>query len=493
MANYDYDIGIIGGGAAGLTVASGAAQLGAKTLLIEKEKVLGGDCLHYGCVPSKTLIKTAHVYHLMKNGPKFGLPEIVLPPVDFSAVSNRIQSVIGVIQKHDSVERFCKLGVQVEFGNPEFRDEHAIDLDGRSISARTWVIATGSSAAAPPVTGLDQTPYLTNRDIFRLKKLPGSMIILGAGPIAIEMAQAFCRLGTKVTVIQRSGQILSKEDQNLADIVQQVLAAEGVNFEMNTAIVRVKDLGSEREVVVKKHSGETLSFKTETILVAMGRAPNVAGLGLKKIDVPFDRKGIKVNRYLKTSHKHIYAAGDVIGGYQFTHVAGYEGGVVLSNAIFHIPKKANYTHVPWCTYTHPELAGIGINEKSARAAGIDYSVWSEKFNDNDRGLSEGESVGQIKLLLDSKEKPLGIQILGPHAGELLSEWVAIMNGNVGLSKIASAIHPYPTLSEINKKVVGSVFSQKIFSDRVRKGLKFFFNFKGRTCTCGQDIACEKEQ
>jgi len=493
MANYDYDIGIIGGGAAGLTVASGAAQLGAKTLLIEKEKVLGGDCLHYGCVPSKTLIKTAHVYHLMKNGPKFGLPEIELPPVDFSAVSNRIQSVIGVIQKHDSVERFCKLGVRVEFGNPEFNDEHAINLGGRSISARTWVIATGSSAAVPPVTGLDQTPYLTNRDIFRLQKLPGSMIILGAGPIAIEMAQAFCRLGTKVTLIQRSGQILSKEDQDLADIVQQVLAAEGINFEMNTAIVRVKDLGSEREVVVKKQSGETLSLKAESILVAMGRAPNIAGLGLEKIGVPFDHKGIKVNNYLKTSHKHIYAAGDVIGGYQFTHVAGYEGGVVLSNAIFHLPKKANYTHVPWCTYTHPELAGIGMNEKSAKAAGIDYSVWSEEFNDNDRGLSEGESVGRIKLLLDSKEKPLGIQILGPHAGELLSEWVAIMNGNVGLSKIASAIHPYPTLSEINKKVVGSVFSQKIFSDRVRKGLKFFFNFKGRACTCGQDAACKKER
>ncbi len=488
MADYDYDIGIIGGGAAGLTVASGSAQLGAKTLLIEREEVLGGDCLHYGCVPSKTLIKTAHVYHLMKNGPKFGLPEIKLPPVDFSAVSDRIRSVIGVIQKHDSVERFCKLGVQVEFGDPEFNDEHAINLDGRSISARTWVIATGSSAAIPPVAGLDQTPYLTNRDIFSLKKLPGSMIILGAGPIATEMAQAFCRLGTKVTVIQRSGQILSKEDQDLADIVQQVLEAEGVSFQMNAAIVRVKDLGSEREVVVKKQSGETLSLKAEAIFVALGRTPNLAGLGLEKIDVPFDRKGIKVNSYLKTSHKHIYAAGDVIGGYQFTHVAGYEGGVVLSNAIFHLPKKTNYTHVPWCTYTHPELASIGMNEKSAKAAGLDYSVWCEEFDDNDRGLSEGESVGRIKLLLDGKEKPLGIQILGPHAGELLSEWVAIMNGNVGLSKIASTIHPYPTLSEINKKVVGSVFAKKIFSDRVRKGLKFFFNFKGRACTWDEEIS-----
>ena len=493
MANYDYDIGIIGGGAAGLTVASGASQLGAKTLLVEKERALGGDCLHYGCVPSKTLIKTAHVYHLMKNGPQFGLPEIKLPPVDFALVSERIRSVIGVIQKHDSVERFCKLGAKVEFGDPEFSDEHAINLGGKSISARTWVIATGSSSAIPPVEGLGETPYLSNRDIFSLKKLPGSMIILGAGPIATEMAQAFCRLGSKVTVIQRSGQILSKEDQDLAAIVQQVLAGEGVNFQMHSSIVCVKDLGHEREVVVKTKAGETVSLRAEAILVAMGRTPNVAGLGLEKIEVPYDLKGIKVNSYLKTRHKHIYAAGDVIGGYQFTHVAGYEGGVVLSNAIFRLPKKVNYTHVPWCTYTHPELASIGMNEKSAKADGIDYSVWSEEFNDNDRGVTEGESVGRIKLLLDRKEKPLGIQILGPHAGDLLSEWVAIMNGNVGLSKIASSIHPYPTLGEINKKVVGSVFAKKLFSDRVRKGLKFFFSFKGRACTCGQDVTCEEEK
>ena len=481
MADYDYDIGIIGGGAAGLTVASGAAQLGAKTLLIEKEKELGGDCLHYGCVPSKTLIKTAHVYHLMKNGPQFGLPSISPPPVDFSEVSSRIKSVIGVIQKHDSVERFCKLGAKVTFGNPEFLDEHAISLDGKSISARTWVIATGSSPAVPPVEGLDKTPYLTNRDIFYLDKLPGSLVVLGAGPIATEMAQAFCRLGSKVTVIQRSGQILSKEDKDMAEIVKQELEKEGVVFQMNASVVRVGDLGREREVVIKNEAGETQTLKTDAILVALGRSPNVAGLGLEKIDIPFDHKGIKVNNYLRTFHKHIYAAGDVIGGYQFTHVAGYEGGVVLSNAIFHLPKKTNYTHVPWCTYAHPELASIGMNEKRAKAAGIEYSVWSEEFADNDRGLAEGEAIGRLKLLLDRKENPIGVQILGPHAGELLGEWVAIMNGGVGLSKIASAIHPYPTLGEINKKVVGSVFAPKIFSETVRKGLKFFFRYQGKAC------------
>ncbi|MDW7773638.1 MAG: FAD-dependent oxidoreductase [Desulfobulbaceae bacterium] len=492
MADYDYDIGIIGGGSAGLTVASGAAQLGAKTLLIEKEKALGGDCLHYGCVPSKTLIKTAHVYHLMKNGPRFGLPALSLPPVDFREVSDRIRSVIGVIQKHDSVERFCKLGAKVEFGDPKFIDEHAVSLAGRSVSARTWVIATGSSAAVPPVEGLDTTPYLTNRDIFYLDKLPGSMIVLGAGPIAAEMAQAFCRLGTRVTVIQRSGQILSKEDKDMADMVRQELEREGVLFRMNTAVVRVGDLGGEREVVVKDKAGETDVLKAEAILVALGRSPNVAGLGLEEIDIPFDNKGIKVNDRLRTSHKHIYAAGDVIGGYQFTHVAGYEGGVVLSNAVFHLPKKTNYTYVPWCTYTHPELASIGMNEKGAREAGIDFSVFSEEFSGNDRALAEGESIGRIKLLLDKKEKPLGIQILGPQAGNLLSEWVAIMNGGVGLSKIASAIHPYPTLGEVNKRVVGSVFAPKIFSGTVKKGLKFFFSLKGRACTCGEEAACEEE-
>lgn len=479
MADYDYDLGIIGGGAAGLTVASGAAQLGARTLLVEKEAALGGDCLHYGCVPSKTLLKTAHVYQLMKNGPQFGLPAITPPGVDFRQVAARIRSVISTIQEHDSVARFCKLGARVEFGNPVFTDEHAISLGGKSISARAWVIATGSSPEIPAIEGLAATPYLTNRDLFSLDTLPSSMIILGAGPIAVEMAQAFCRLGTKVTVIQRSGQILSKEDRDMAGIVQQALEEEGVTFLLNTAVVRVGDLGSEREVVVKNAAGEIMSLKGEAILVALGRSANAAGLGLAEIGIPFDRKGLTVDSHLRTSHRHIYGAGDVIGGYQFTHAAGYEGSVVLSNAVFHLPKKADYSLVPWCTYTHPALASIGLNEKMAQKAGIDYTVWSEEFSNNDRGLAEGESVGRIKLLLGPRGKPLGVQVLGPQAGELLGEWVAVMNGGIGLSKIASAIHPYPTLGEINKRVAGAVFAKRLFSAPVRKGLRFFFGLRGR--------------
>ena len=481
MATYDFDIGVIGGGSAGLTIAAGAAQLGAKTLLVEKEPVLGGDCLHYGCVPSKTLIKSARVYHEIKNAGKFGLPPIDVKPVDFREVSKRIRAVISVIQKHDSVERFCSLGARVEFGQAEFIDEHAIRLAGRTYSAKTWAVATGSSPAVPPFDGLAGVSYLTNKDIFYLDTLPGSMILLGGGPIAIEMAQAFNRLGTEVSVIQRSNQILSKEDKDMADTVMERLAGEGVKFFLGSSITGIREEKGRKLVTFKSQEGETTAISGETILVAMGRAPNVEELGLDKIGVNFSRKGIEVDNRMRTNHKHIYAAGDITGEFQFTHAAGYEGGIVISNAVFHLPRKVDYTYLPWCTYTSPELASIGMNEKTAAAAGIKYSVWTEEFRNNDRSLAEGEETGRIKMLLNEKEKPIGVQILGPHAGDLLSEWVAVLNGGVKLSTLAGAIHPYPTLGEINKRVAGAFLSKKIFSDTVKKGLKLFFNFKGRAC------------
>lgn len=485
MSKYDYDIGVIGGGSAGLTVTSGAAQLGAKTLLIEKEKKLGGDCLHYGCVPSKTLIKTAHVYHTMKKAKTFGLPEIKVPPVDYKQVSNRIKSVIDVIQKHDSEERFCSLGAKVEFGNPTFTDEHSVKVNGKTFSAKIWVIATGSSPVAPPIEGLDQTGYITNKEIFYLDYLPKSMIVLGGGPIGVEMGQAFNRLGTTVTIIDRADQILGKEDKDMADQVMNVMVSEGVMFNLGASIQATRDLGDEKEVSIMDNNGKMIKLKAETILVAMGRSPNTAGLGLEDIGLITEKSGVKVDKRLRTNHKHIYAAGDVNGGYQFTHAAGYEGGIVISNAIFHLPRKTDYTYLPWCTYADPELASIGMNEKAAQAAGIDCSVWIEAFKDNDRSLAENETVGKIKMILNEKEKPIGVQILGPHAGDLLSEWVAVLNGKVKLSTLASAVHPYPTIGEINKKVAGTFFSPKIFSDKIQKGLKFFFHLRGRAC--GTDI------
>ena len=481
MADYDYDIGVIGGGAAGLTVTSGAAQLGAKTLLIEKEKELGGDCLHFGCVPSKTLIKTANVYHMMKNAEKYGLPFVEAPSIDFKKVSQRIKSVISVIQKHDSQERFCRLGAKVEFGVPVFTDEHAIQLNGKRISAKTWVIATGSSPFIPPVSGLDKTGYITNKEIFYLDRLPKSMVIMGGGPIGSEMGQAFNRLGTKVYIVNRGDQILGKEDKDMADTVKAVMESEGVKFYLNASIEAVRDLGKDKEVIVTDNEGKSLTLKAEIVMVAAGRTPNIYGMGLEDIGVKVNRFGIEVDKRLRTNHKHIYAAGDVNGGFLFTHAAGYEGGIVVSNAIFRLPRKTDYTYLPWCTYTDPELASIGMNEKTAKANGIDYSIIVEEFKNNDRSLAEEESIGKIKMLLNEKEIPIGVQIVGPHAGDLVSEWVAVLNGKVKLSTLAAAVHPYPTIGEINKKVAGTYFTPKIFSDKIKKGLKFFFNLKGRAC------------
>jgi pyruvate/2-oxoglutarate dehydrogenase complex dihydrolipoamide dehydrogenase (E3) component len=308
------------------------------------------------------------------------------------------------------------------------------------------------------------------------------MIILGGGPIGTEMAQAFGRLGTRVSVVDLAPQLLGKEDPDMAAKVREIMAAEGVAFYLENAIESVADEGALKAVSIRDKSGSTTLLKAEQILVALGRRPNTAGLGLEAVGVDMHPRGIKVDSRLRTSQRHIYAAGDVNGGYQFTHAAGYEGGIVISNAVFRLPRKADYRFLPWCTYVDPELASIGRNERAARDADIDYTVWSESFGENDRSLAEGNARGKIKMILDEKEKPIGIQILGPHAGDLMGEWVAALNGGVKLSTLAAAVHPYPTLVEINKRVTGSYFSPKIFSDRIKKGLKFFFNLKGRACT-----------
>jgi pyruvate/2-oxoglutarate dehydrogenase complex dihydrolipoamide dehydrogenase (E3) component len=481
MASFDYDVGILGGGAAGLTMASGAAQLGAKTILIEKEPHLGGDCLHFGCVPSKTLIRSAQVYHQSQQAQRYGLPAMTPPPVDFASVAARIRAVIAAIQAHDSVERFCGLGAQVEFGQARFLDEHCVDLEGRRIAAKYWLIATGSRPAAPPLPGLENTPHLTNKQIFSLERLPESLLILGAGPIAIEMAQAFQRLGSQVTVVQRGGQILSNEDPDLAGLALDILSQEGVRFCLNAKVRAARDLGASRELSIIDGEGQEQRLSAQELLVALGRAPNLEDLDLAAAGVEFDAKGLKLDNRLRTSQRHIFGAGDVTGGFQFTHAAGYEAGVALTNAVLRLPRRADYTRMPWCTYCDPELASIGLNEKLARAAGLEYQVWREEFSANDRALAEGRERGQIKLLVDRQERPLGVQILGPSAGELLGEWVAVLGGKVRLSTLAGAVHPYPTLGEINKRLAGSLLAPKLFSERVRKGLHFFFHLKGRAC------------
>lgn len=478
MSIYDYDIGVIGAGAAGLTVASGSAQLGAKTLLIEKEDLLGGDCLHYGCVPSKTLIKSAAVYHQIGRMREFGLPEVQRPPVDFITVRERIEQTIATIQHHDSVERFSGMGVDVRFGDAQFVDDHKVDVGGAGLTAKKWVICTGSSPHIPSVSGLTEIGALTNRTIFSLDTLPQSLIVIGGGPIGIEMAQAFRRLGSDVIVLQRGSQILSREDTDLAASLQLMLEEEGIRFLLGCEFLSIKEGKAGTQVCVRDAEGNEQVLIGSHLLVAAGRTANVEGLKLKNSGVDYTARGIGVDQRLRTGSKHIYAAGDVIGGYQFTHAAGYEGGIVVSNAVMGLPRKTNYRWMPHCTYSDPELGGIGMSEKEVKQRGISYDIIEESFNGNDRAQAESETRGRIKLILDKKGKTIGVRILGYHAGEMLSEWVTALNGGVKLSTIAGSIHPYPTMSEINKRVVGAIFSEKIFSDRVRKILRTIYRYRG---------------
>jgi pyruvate/2-oxoglutarate dehydrogenase complex dihydrolipoamide dehydrogenase (E3) component len=484
MASYDYDLGIIGGGAAGLTAAAGAAQFGAKTLLIEKTSNLGGDCLYYGCVPSKTLIRTAGVYSLLKRSKEFGLPEIQLPSVDLGAVMDRVKSVIEKIQRHDSTERFCGLGAKVVFGNAAFITDHTISLDGRNISAKSWIIATGSSPDLPPVEGLATVPYWTNETIFNQRKLPTSLIVLGGGPIGLELAQALGRLGCKTTIVEFMDQILGPEDADLAAILEERLKEEGMTILKGTQALKAEYIDSTFHLTVasKADKGKTNILKADALLVAAGRKPNIDGLGLEAAGIKFTPRGIPTNARMKTNISHIYACGDVNGQMPFTHVAGYEAGIALTNAILRLPRRADYSKIGWCTYTDPEVASIGLNERRAKKAGVKYRFWEENYADNDRALAEGETKGKIKLLVSPGGKLLGCQIIGAHAGELIHEWVIAVEGGVKLSTIAGAVHIYPTISEISKRVAGKIFAEKIFSNRSRSILKFIFSLKGRACS-----------
>jgi pyruvate/2-oxoglutarate dehydrogenase complex dihydrolipoamide dehydrogenase (E3) component len=483
MAAFDYDLGILGGGAAGLTAAAGAAQFGAKTILIEKAGKLGGDCLHFGCVPSKTLIRSAGIWSLARRAKEFGLPEVELPPVSLAAVMARVGSVIDAIQEHDSPERFCRLGAAVRFGEPRFVDDHTVSVDGDRLTARAWILATGSSPSLPPVEGLEDVPYWTNETVFSQKELPKRLLVLGGGPIGVEMAQAFQRLGSEVTVIEFADRILGQEDPDIADILRTRLETEGVKILTGTKALKAGSPGSSviLRIASVKEEGEPRTIEGDVLLVAAGRKPNVEGLELQAAGVEFSPRGVPADGRMRTNVPHVYSCGDVNGVFPFTHVAGYEAGIALSNAILRIPRKADYAKVPWCTYTDPEIASVGLNEKRATAAGVEYRVLEAPFSEVDRALAEGEAEGKIKLLVTPSGSLLGCQIAGHHAGELIHEWVAAINGGVKLSILAGSIHAYPTLAEISKKAAGSYYSKKLFSDRTRKILRFLFDLKGRAC------------
>lgn len=475
----EYDLLVLGGGAAGLTVTAGAARLGVRVLLVEREAALGGDCLHYGCVPSKTLIETARVRHQAGRAAQYGLPETALSPVDFGAVRQRIQGVIAGIQEHDSPDRFRRLGAEVRFGQARFVDDHALELDGRRITADRIVIATGSRAAVPDIPGLAEAGYLTNRELFSLDKLPASLVVLGGGAIAVEMGQAFARLGSRVTLIQRSRQLLSREDADLAAVVAAGLAADGVDVRLGATVESVAgpDAAGLRTVTVVS-DGVRQEITAEAVLAAMGRTPNLDGLGLDAAGIAYTQKGLVLDDRLRTSASHVFGAGDVTGDHQFTHAAGYEGGVVLAGAVFRLPRRVDYTWLPRCAFTGPALAAAGLTETRAKAAGLPHTVVVEPFSGNDRARAAGETAGLVKLILGRRGRLLGVGIAGPGAGELLAQWLTAGVAKVGLATLAGTVLPYPTLAETGKRAAGRPLEGKLFSPLTRRLLRLVFGYRG---------------
>lgn len=477
MPKYTHDVVVLGGGAGGLTAASGCAQLGLKTALIEKEH-LGGDCLYYGCVPSKSLLQTASVYYNARTASRYGLPSFEPPEVNMSDVNARVQSVIQAIAHHDSPERFEGLGAEVMFGSPRFISPHEVSIDGKTVSAKSFVIATGSSPRSVPIPGLEETGYITNLDIFSLEDRPNRLAVIGAGPIGVEMSQAFTRLGSSVTLMDLATQILPKEDADMAAFVERRLADEGATLKLGVSIKRIEAGGGAKRVIVEKDGTEEV-VEADEILLSAGRIGNTSELDLEKAGVAVERSYITTNSKLQSSQKHILAVGDCNGRYLFTHVAGAEGSVAVRRIALHAGGSMNYQNVPWCTYTDPELASVGYNEQRASEAGIDYHAVSEPFSSVDRAHAEGETDGLIKLLLDKKGKIIGTQIVGHHAGELILPSLFAANDGWKVGKLMGPIVPYPTMGEIQRKAASSYMAPRLFNDKVRGILRFLFRYRGR--------------
>jgi len=471
------DICVIGAGSGGLSVAAGASQMGAKVALIERGK-MGGDCLNYGCIPSKSLIAAAHAAQTMRDSGKFGVASVT-PAVDYAAVRDHIRGVIAAIEPNDSVERFTALGVRVIQAEARFTGPGEIEAGAVRVQAKRFVIATGSAPLIPPIAGLDTVPYFTNETIFDLDRQPGHLIVIGGGPIGAELAQAHRRLGARVTVIEMFD-FLGKDDPELTAVIRRRFAAEGVDIRERTAVTAVEATGDENGdaiAVTVEADGVTERIAGSHLLVAAGRKPNTDGLNLDAAGVAHDAKGITVDRRLRTANRRIFAIGDVSGRYQFTHMAGYDAGIVLRNILFRLPAKTDYRAVPWVTYTDPELANTGQTEAQAMAEhgkGITILRWP--FHENDRAQAERDTEGLIKVILDKSGRVLGAGIAGPRAGELILPWIAAVGARQKIGKMAGVIAPYPTLSEISKRAAGSYYTPKLFSERTRKIVRFLLKF-----------------
>ncbi|TVR91829.1 MAG: FAD-binding protein [Spirochaetaceae bacterium] len=475
--HYTHDLIIIGGGAGGLTTAAGCAQLGLKTALIEREH-MGGDCLHFGCVPSKTLIHTAGLFAAAAETRAYGNTAYTAPVVDMQAVNARISAVIGAIAHHDSPERFRSLGAEVFLSAARFRNDHELEVDGQVISAKHIVIATGSRAAVPPVPGLAEAGYLTNRDVFSLPKLPSSLVVLGAGPIGVELGQCFTRLGSKVTLVDMAPRILPRDDAELAEVVATRLRSEGITIIPGAKVEHVSTKGGMKQLSLSGPNGQQL-LEAEQILVAAGCTANTGELQLEAAGIEAGRGGyIAVNNKLQSSQSHIYVVGDANGAFPFTHVAGAEGALAVRRIALHAGGKMDYRTVPWVSYTEPELAAIGHSEDSAHAAGISARVVRQSFAGVDRAHAEAATEGLMKIVLDTKDRVIGVQIAATGAGELLPTAVAAVRGRRKFKELSLGMLPYPTMNEVYGKAVSAERSPLLFNPRVRSVLRTLFRYRG---------------
>ena len=452
---FDRNLIVIGGGAAGLVSAYIGAAAKAKVTLIEDHK-MGGDCLNYGCVPSKALIRSAKFLHQCRQAATLGIHSVEAK-FDFAEVMARVARVIKTVEPHDSAERYQKLGVEVIHGHARITSPWTVEVDGRTLTTRSIVIATGSRPSIPPIPGLQETGFLTSETVWSLTSLPKRLVVLGGGPISCELAQAFARFGSQVTQVQRAPRLLMREDEEVSQYVRVALERDGVNVLTGHQAQRVERNGGSKRLWLAQ-DGEESSVEFDALLCAVGRHARTEGFGLEELDIPLTQhKTIETDAYLQTLYPNIYACGDVAGPYQFTHTAAHQAWYASINALFGRFKrfKADYSAIPWVTFTDPEVARVGLSELEAHAKGIAYEVTHYRIDDLDRAIADEVASGFIKVLTPpGKDRILGAVIVGAQAGELLAEFVLAMKHGLGLNKILSTIHAYPTLSEANKNTAG---------------------------------------
>ena len=442
------DLCVIGAGSGGLSIAAGAVQMGASVILIEQSR-MGGECLNTGCVPSKALLAAA------ARGD------------DFAAAYDHMRSVIAAIEPHDSAERFRGLGVHVVLGKARFVAPRFLEVGDTSVTARRFIVATGSAPVVPSVPGLESVPYFTNETLFDSAPEPSHLLVLGGGPVGVEMSQAYRRLGAEVTLVEK-GRVLGRDDPELAAVVRARLIEDGVTIHEETPVTAVAEADDGGVALTCGTGGANLRLSGSHLLVAAGRRPKIDGLGLEDAGVALNDGVPLVDRRLRTTNKRIFAIGDVVGPYRFTHTASYQARIVITNALFRLPARARYDAVPWVTYTDPELAHVGLSEAEARAGGQEVRVLRFPFEENDRAIAEGATDGLIKVVAAKRGRVLGATIVGKHAGELILPWVLAVKYKLGVGKLAQAIVPYPTLSEVSARAAGSFHAPMLFGARTKR-------------------------